>query len=211
MHSILEFDSRTTTRHLKMLKAALSYIPLHDKRLITIYIKFSELIYTIGLYKKPPTFFPACPCSGVYSQEHSAAESCQASDTAQFMAAGENYKQLINALTELGDEKEKQVFSQISNMLNAFSMYEAYAPLIKAMMEAGDGAEGLLGILGLNSSMMDMLRGMRDGSNSDTDSASDKIKETKLGSSVYGPQTDMLQSLLTPEQQELFKNFQETI
>ena len=188
LHSILEFDSRTTTRHLKMLKAALPVIPLRDKRMITIYIKFSELIYTIDLYKKPPTFFPACPCGEAYSRERTAAGTVPDTDADLFTSAKPDYKQLLQVLTELGDKKEKQVFSQISNMLNAFSMYEAYAPLIKTMMESGDGAEGLLGGLGLDSSMMDMLRGMSGDKN-----------------------TDMLHSLLTPEQQEMFKNFQETI
>lgn len=200
MHPILEFDSRTTTRHLKMLKAVLAYIPLRDKRMITIYIKFSELMYTIDLCKKPQPFFPGCGYEDCSHEEPSKPD----------------YQHLLQILTELGDEKEKQTFSQFSSMMNAFTMYEAYAPLIKAMMESGEGAEGLLGSMGLNSSMMDMIRNINSGTNDtsssrDTNDISAPHQDTNSTSAPQGFQTDMLQAMLSPEQQAMFEKFQETI
>ncbi len=115
LDAIQKFDSLTTTRHMKMLKIAIPYIFAADKSSLYIFIKFAELVHTIEVFHKPTPFFPD---SGHSKDKNSV-----------------DYQTLLSSLIELGDEKESQLFSQILNLVNAFSMYEMYAPLLKTITE----------------------------------------------------------------------------
>jgi len=227
--SISEFDSYTTTRHLKMLKVSLPFLPVADKGMLYVYIKFSELIHTISIFRKPQTFFPHPKESPV--------------DT--------NYQMLFSALSSLGDEEETRMFSQLSGIFNAFTMYESYAPLFKMMMEmGGDGMFGGMNMggdffggmnadgpssgstdengapmdgKGFPSGMdmekfMNMARMMKQFT-AKTDSDSDDkglqaVEESPNPSTspeASGINPDMLQAMLSPEQLELFNRFKDNI
>lgn len=225
--SISEFDSYTTTRHLKMLKVSLPFLPIADKGMLYIYIKFSEMLHTVSLFRKPQTFFP-------HPKESSL-------DT--------NYQMLFSALSSLGNEEETRMFSQLSGIFNAFTMYESYAPLFKMMMEMG--GDGMFGGMNMGSDFfggmnapgpsggmdengapvdgrgfpggMDMEKFMNMAQmmkqfTAKTDSGSDNVdlqvveaSERPSPSAASGINPAMLQAMLSPEQLELFNQFKDSI
>lgn len=185
--SIAEFDSYTTTRHLKMLKVSLPFLPVADKGMLYVYIKFSELLYTITLFRKPQTFFP-------FPKE---------------APLNTDYQMLFTALSLLGDEEEKEMFTKLAGIFNAFTMYESYAPLFKMMMEMGN--DGLFGGMDMSG---DCFAGMNaDGPSYSMDENGETVDSQETERPFAAPKinTEMLKVMLSPEQLNLFNRFKESI
>ncbi len=209
--SISEFDSYTTTRHLKMMKVSLPFLPVADKGMLYVYIKFSELVHTISLFRKPQTFFP-------YPKD------------AQWNT---DYHALFSALSILGNEEETQMFSQISGIFNAFTMYESYAPLFKMMMDMnGDGlfngmnmGSDFFGGTNMDSAgfaegmdmekimnMVQMMKQFTGKTNSDSEEAVIQvIDEDEIPTAASGINPAMFEAMLSPEQLELFNQFKDNM
>ncbi len=209
--SISEFDSYTTTRHLKMMKVSLPFLPIADKGMLYVYIKFSELVHTISLFRKPQTFFP-CPTEQQWNKD---------------------YQMLFSALSVLGNDEETRMFSQLSSIFNAFTMYESYAPLFKMMTEmGGDGMFGginpggdLFG--GMNAgadgfpdgmdmekimSMARMMKQFTAKADNDSEETSIQVIDAEESTPAFSEiNPSMLEAMLSPEQLELFKRFKDNI
>lgn len=100
-------DYKVSTRENLMLKAFLPYIDKDFQPFLATYIKYTELLATIDLFRHNGNVFPDCTDKPGFSD-------------------------IISVLLPYVSEKERETFEMISNIKNAMEMFEQYKDLFSA-------------------------------------------------------------------------------
>ena len=108
-----QLDYMVSTNETLMLKAFLPYISADFAPFLAIYIKYSELMSTINLFKDNKNVFKKCE-----SQDF--------------------FQDIIGTLDPYVPEKDRQTFETLGNMKNIMETFEQYKDLFD-----GDSAESL--------------------------------------------------------------------
>lgn len=103
-------DYKVSTRENLMLKAFLPYIDKDFQPFLATYIKYTELLATIDLFRHNNNIFPDCNDKPGFSD-------------------------IISVLLPYVSEKERETFEMIGNIKNAMEMFEQYKDLFAS---AGD-------------------------------------------------------------------------
>ncbi len=118
---ILAFDTLYTTNHMKILKILLPYLECDYQKKLAVYIKWQELLFTIGHMKKfsSPLY---CKCCTTKKEP--------------------DFALLAQILSPYCSEQERKLlshFSQIKNYTSLFSQIQEYLPLLQGMMSSEGG------------------------------------------------------------------------
>lgn len=101
-------DYMVSTKENLMLKAFLPYIDKGFQPFLATYIKYTELLATIYLFKENGSIFPS-------NQEHN------------------DFPDIISCLLPYVSEQERQTFEMIGNLKNAMTMFEEYKDIFENM------------------------------------------------------------------------------
>ncbi|MBO4981170.1 MAG: hypothetical protein J6C84_04660 [Lachnospiraceae bacterium] len=123
---VTAFDTLFTTNRIQMYKILLSYLPASFQKTMAVYIKFSELIYTISFFRDHPKAMLAGPCTGAPD------------DTGDFSRLCE---ELVPYLTPREQEHMRQMKATLQNFKNMQDMMEMMH-IIKEMFPEGEGIGG---------------------------------------------------------------------
>ncbi len=104
-----ELDKMTSSYNLQMLKAALTYFPPQQKRLLSILVKMQELKNTFRLISSPDGMNSLSICS-------------TPEDTPK-----QGFFDIWNELRNYGSPEQKQVFDRLNQIIQLSSMYEQMA------------------------------------------------------------------------------------
>lgn len=115
---IMTFDSLYTYPHIQMLKMALPYIPAEYQHLFAIYIKFSELQFTIAFTKQP--FF-----------SHSFSKTDDDSGSGQSFTS---FLSFCDSIQPYLKEEEKEKIQKIRNLFSTMNRFQEMKPLLDMMM-----------------------------------------------------------------------------
>lgn len=102
------FDAALQKHHLEIIKAAIPYINTSEQKMISIYVKLSELIETISVFQKP----------------ESSVGICSADNDGSIL-------DMLNDIKEVGTAKEKETIDMLINYMNAFQLYNTYKSTFK--------------------------------------------------------------------------------
>lgn len=137
LDKVTAFDTLFTTNHIQMCKVLLSYLPLSHQKLLAVYIKFSELIYTLSFFQNHPGAHLAGFCA-------------DASPFTGRDASGQNEAdfprmcdELMPYLSPAERDRVSQMKSMMQNMKNMQDMMEMMQ-MMKELFpeEGGDGGDG---------------------------------------------------------------------
>lgn len=126
------FDAAIQIHQLEIIKAAIPYINASEQKLISVYVKASELMDTITIFQKPEASVGIC-------------------------SLGDKEGSLLDMLTDIKavcTNTEKETVNMLINFLNAFQLYNTYKDTF------GDNENLFANALGGNSSgnMFDNLK-----------------------------------------------------
>ncbi|KAB1439414.1 hypothetical protein [Candidatus Galacturonibacter soehngenii] len=99
------FDAATQSHHLEIIKAAIPYINNSEQRVISVYVKASELAETISLFRRPNTNI------GI---------------TAQGSGNGGSMMDMLNDIKAVCTAREQEAVNMFINFFNAYEMYRTY-------------------------------------------------------------------------------------
>lgn len=172
-------DHMVSTKENIMLKAFLPYINKGFQPFLATYIKYTELIATVELFKNNNGSFPS------YEE-------------------GSSFPDIISALLPYVSEQERQTFEMLGNMKNIMETFEQYKDIFEAGVNADQSFQGGSdtddGTDSPNGSSSDSSN---ENSNGDSNSDSDNSQSDEGQSS--GTMADTLSAFLTPEQQLMFE------
>lgn len=142
--TILAFDAFTTNNHMKILKMLLPFVDSKHQKLLTVYIKWQEFIFTMKFFK-------------YYSVNLYSADFVKKQNL--------DVKNIIPQVLPYCTDNEKQLLMQFNQMQNMMQMMEGiqeYLPFIQQFMSSDtDNGNPLDGIGNLNNmNIMDMLKNM---------------------------------------------------
>lgn len=142
--AILAFDTLYTTNHMKMLKLLFPYLEPEHQKLLALYIKWQELMFTLNLFKNT---------TGNFHNQSYPKKKILNPDT------------LLPALTPYCKENEKKMISQflqIQSMMKKMEDLQQYLPMIQQFMSTMSGENMSFGDMsGFGSgNMMDMMKNM---------------------------------------------------
>ena len=142
--TILAFDAFTTNNHMKILKMLLPYVDSKHQKLLTVYIKWQEFIFTMKFFQ-------------YYSVNLYSADFVKKKNL--------DVKNIIPQVLPYCTDNEKQLLMQFNQMQNMMQMMEGiqeYLPFIQQFMSSDtDNGNPLDGIGNLNNmNIMDMLKNM---------------------------------------------------
>lgn len=103
-HAKTAFDEATQQHQLEIIKAAIPYINTSEQKVISIYVKVSELADTIKIFQKPKADIGIC-------------------------SQGENSGSMLDMLNDIKSvctNTEQETINMIINYFNAFQMYRTY-------------------------------------------------------------------------------------
>lgn len=107
---VLTFDMLLTNNHMNILKILMSYFDSKTQKIIAIYIKYQEFLYTLEYFKNN---------SYLYKMNN-------------YMSSdNENKYQIYDEIKPYCNQKELDFFSQIFNIKNTFEQFQS----MKEMME----------------------------------------------------------------------------
>ena len=101
-----EFDKMTCSYNLQMLKAALSYFPSGQRRLLSLLIKLQELQNTVRLFSSPDRMEALSICS--------AAEG----------VPKRGFFDILSEIKDYGSPEQKKAFEQFQQFIQLSSLYE---------------------------------------------------------------------------------------
>ena len=100
-----DLDSIVSAKQLKMMKAAIPYIPTGEQKFISIYVKFTELMNTYKLFNnKDEEFVGICSVP----------------------EESKNPTEMLNAIKCYCDDQEKEMIDMLFNFLSAASLFNTY-------------------------------------------------------------------------------------
>lgn len=100
------FDAATQSHHLEIIKAAIPYINNSEQRVISVYVKASELAETITLFGSP---------------------NANIGITAQGSGNGGGMLEMLNDIKAVCTTKEQEAVNMVINFFNAYQMYHSYS------------------------------------------------------------------------------------
>ncbi len=109
-----DFDKTITTHNMKLIKAALPYIPVSEQRFLFIYLKFSEFMNAIQFF----------------SHKESSLTACEQEDSSK-----ENLLEMVTALKNVCNDTEREALDMILNFLQAMQLYKTYSEFYKTSSE----------------------------------------------------------------------------
>lgn len=141
-NAILAFDTLYTNNHMKILKMLLPYIDSKQQKLLCIYIKLQEFLFTLEFFKH----YSATLYSANFSEKKNL-----------------DFNNIIPLVLPYCTEKEKELltqFHQIQNMMQMMEGIQEYMPLIQQFMSSGSQTETPFGGLGNfdNRNILDILK-----------------------------------------------------
>lgn len=98
------FDAAIQKHQLEIIKAAIPYINSSEQKMISVYVKASELVDTISIFQKPDNSISIC------SQENGNGSPLD----------------MLNDIKAVCTNTEKESINMIINFLNAFQLYDTY-------------------------------------------------------------------------------------
>lgn len=98
------FDAATQSHHLEIIKAAIPYINTSEQRVISVYVKASELVETMTIFRRPETNI------GITAQGN----------------GGGSMLDMLNDIKAVCTNKEQETINMIINFFNAYQMYHTY-------------------------------------------------------------------------------------
>lgn len=98
------FDTALQNHQLEIIKAAVPYINASEQKLISVYVKASELADTIHIFQKPGNSV------GICSQENKDG----------------SILDMLNDIRAVCTNTEKETINMLINYLNAFQLYGSY-------------------------------------------------------------------------------------
>ena len=134
--NVMAFDALYTNNQIQKLKVLLPYIEPSMQKHMAIYIKYLELQYTIGLFKRHPF------------QVHSASREKEAPD----------FKKICKELRPYCSESENRQLEQMGSLFKTMEMYQEMSQTMSAMQEMFPDMG--IGNPGEGSSMESILMGM---------------------------------------------------
>ena len=139
--AIIAFDTLYTNNHMKILKMLLPFVDSKHQKLLSIYIKWQELIFTMEFFKH---------CSiNLYSANFNNQKSLDTNI-------------LITQVLPYCSEKEKELLSQIQkiqNIKHIFDGIQEYLPMIQQFISPQSNESILNGLGNLeNQNIIDLLK-----------------------------------------------------
>lgn len=98
------FDAATQKHQLEIIKAAIPYIGTSEQKLISVYVKATELADTITIFQKPESSIGICSLGNKQG----------------------SILDLLNDIKVVCTNTEKETINMITNYLNAFQLYNSY-------------------------------------------------------------------------------------
>jgi hypothetical protein len=98
------FDAAIQNHQLEIIKAAIPYINTSEQKVISVYVKATELMDTISIFQKPNNSI------GICSQENGNGSPLD----------------MLNDIKAVCTNTEKEAINMIVNFLNAFQLYNTY-------------------------------------------------------------------------------------
>lgn len=102
---LTDFDSVVSAKQLQIMKAAIPYIPVSEQKFLSIYVKISELMNTVNLINQP---------------EAEEVGICSIPQESR------NPAQMLNAVKDYCNDKEKEMIDLMFNLISASSLYSNY-------------------------------------------------------------------------------------
>ena len=141
--AILAFDTLYTTNHMKILKLLLPYLEPEYQKILAVYIKWQELMFTLQFFKQYS--------ASLYSSDFQKKQTL-------------DLNTLLPLLIPYCNETEKNIlsqFSQIQNVMHMMEEMQAYMPIFQQMMSAMSPESDISDIFNSDgNNMMDMLKNM---------------------------------------------------
>ena len=139
--AIIAFDTLYTNNHMKILKMLLPFVDSKHQKLLSIYIKWQELIFTMEFLKH---------CSiNIYSDDFRKQKFFDTNN-------------LITQVLPYCSEKEKEILSQIQKMQNIKQIFDGiqeYLPMIQQFISPQSDESILNGLGNLdNQNILDLLK-----------------------------------------------------
>lgn len=169
---VLAFDTIFTTNHIKMLKVLVSYLNPSLQKMLAVYIKFSELQFTLTYFDNHPSPYPQPDCSSGNNLSNILGSFGGLGNILdRFGVIGESIGSIdLNTLCSeilpycTSEERKKvEQFHQILQMIANFQQINQTMEMMKDLFP--DGVPGFDFGGGSNSQMFDMLAAMMNPSN----------------------------------------------
>ena len=192
------FDYMVSTKENNMLKAFIPYIDKDFQPMLATYIKYSELLATIDLFRKKGR--------NVFTSNHSSS----------------NFNDIITALLPYVSDKEREMFETINNIKNTMEMFEMYKDMISPDLMSSfsnlrnmdnttdcdnnnnhDNSE--LNFSSNNTAFTDANNNDISDYNNTNDTTANNNGDTPENKAMDNNMSGMLTSILPPEQQILFE------
>lgn len=143
-NAISAFDTLYTNNHMKILKLLLPYVDSKHHKLLILYIKWQEFIFTLELLNHYS--------ASLYDANFAIKKSF-------------DVKHIIPLLLPYCTDKERQLLSQFHQMQNMMQMIDGiqeYLPFIQQFMSSGNNDENPFGGMGNmnNINIIDMIKNM---------------------------------------------------
>lgn len=142
---ITAFDTLFTTNHIRMCKVLLPHLDPHIQRLFAVYIKFSELMYTISFFKLHPD--KGCDLCA-QSDDHNSVKDNTEKDFSKSVS-------ILQEILPYSSPAEQTRIKEIINMLEQFKNMQDMLEMVQMMKELFPENEG-----GMPGGMSDILSGM---------------------------------------------------
>lgn len=134
--NITAFDTLFTTNHIRMCKVMLPHLDPHIQRVFAVYIKLSELLYTMSYFKMHPD--KGC---GLSSQSAGRSPAGDGSEQNLSMSAG-----ILQEILPYASPAEQIRIKEIINMMEQFKNMQDMLEMLQMMKElfpeSGDGMSG---------------------------------------------------------------------
>ena len=126
--TIIAFDTLLTTNHIQMLKVFLSYLPPEQQSTLAIYIKFSELQYTMQLMRQSPG-------RPIYRGHRTVLSLSSLMDGSLLQHDREGVIELLDELLPYSDFRERARIQEFKNMLNSVGQIREMLEMMDMMKE----------------------------------------------------------------------------
>lgn len=119
LDKVAAFDTLFTTNRIQMYKVLLSYMPPSFQKTLAIYIKFSELHYTLS-------FFNRHPHASLCSSSHTGGQGFSYADS-------EGFSHLFDDLSPYLSQGEQNRFAQMKNMMQSMKNMQEMMEMMEMM------------------------------------------------------------------------------
>ena len=142
--AILAFDTLYTTNHMKILKLLFPYLDIEYQKMLAVFIKWQELVYTMNFHKNQPGIFYSSGCSKKKKIDLNV---------------------LLPLLTPYCNASEKATlsgFTQMQDMLHRMEEMKQYIPMLTQLMSSMSTEEGMFKNMDTSGdmNMINMLQNM---------------------------------------------------